>query len=298
MEESDALEELNRLVSGELSEDESLALQGRMLQDPELRARHQRLVEVDALLREAYLDTRSADQAGTQQDAQPIEVPHDERRFRHIDEIVEQIQQAAMRRQRRKTVRFPRLPWGIAAALLIAVGVALTVGPLLKRSPWVKARMAVLPLSKEQVAHYADLRNRLGDNTVIIMHGQEGRYESVLGQVTRPVVVRVTVIRTSGDGEDHWTADAIVPRDHTVELVTEDGGQWPASIRISARPGGDSVVPVTLRARLVRGALSEINLTAKVKPSEARSVSVVEVDGVRYEVFIQAERIAPGTEAL
>ena len=155
-----------------------------------------------------------------------------------------------------------------------------------------------MPLSKEQVAHYANLRNRLGDNTVIIMYGQEGKYESVTGRVTRPVVVRVTVIRTSGDGEDHWTADAIVPRDHTVELVTQDGGQWPASIRISARPDGDSVVPVTLRARLVRDALSEINLTAKIKPAETRSVSVVEVDGVRYEVFVQAERIAPATEAL
>lgn len=298
MEESEGLEELNRLVSGELSEDQSLALQRRMLQDPELRAKYERLLEVNTLLREAYLDTEAAGEVSQEQAAELMQVPHDERRFRHIDEIVEQIQQAALRRQRRKMVRFPRLPWGIAAALVVALGLALIVGPQIRRSPWFAAKVAIMPLSKEQVAQYARLRNKLGHNMVIIFSEGAGSYEAVSGRSLRPVVVRVTVVRTDGEGSRQWTADAVVPQGRTVELVTRETSQWPASIRISAQPDGDAVVPVTLQARLVRDALSEINLTARVGPSEPRSVSVIEVGGARYEVFVQAERIAPGTETL
>lgn len=297
MDESEELVELNRLVSGELSEDDSLALQKRMLQDTELRAEYERLQEVDALMREAYLQ-RQAPAPDDRAAGEPLLVPHDERRLQHIDDIVGQIHEAALARQRRHSVRFPRLPWGIAAMLLVAVGLSLVAGPRLLGPGGLDSRASIVPLSREKVAHYAELRQNLGENVVIIWRDQAGTYKTVSGETSRPVVVRVTVLRSDADGQKHWTADAVVPQNETVEMVTGGNGTWPSSIRVSVRSPGETSVPVSIQAQMVRGESSGINLTADVPTSEAVSVGKLQVGSAQYEVFVQAERMAPGRQAM
>jgi hypothetical protein len=290
--------ELNRLVSGELSDDDALALQRRMLQDADLRAEYERLQEVDALIREAFLERRSvAADAPAEGGGDPPRVPHDDRRLQHIEQIVGQIHEAAIRRRRRHSVRFPRLPWAIAAVLLAAVGLSLWAGPRLLQTRSA-GRAAVVPLSSERVAHYAQLREKLGENVAMIWRDDSGTYKQVSGQASRPVVIRVTVVRSDADGQKHWTADAVIPQGETIEMVTSDAAEWPASIRVGVRSASDEAVPVCIQAQLVRGQSSEIHLTADVPSAEAVSVGNLQVGAARYEIFVQAERMAPGRQAM
>ncbi|HOI56636.1 MAG TPA: hypothetical protein PLP01_15410 [Phycisphaerae bacterium] len=298
MDDNEELVELNRLVSGELSDDESLALQNRMLQDADLRAEYERLQEVDALVREAYLQHRADGAAPPGEGEASLRVPHDDRRLEHMDEIVGRIREAAILRGRRHTVRFPRLPWGIAAALFVAVGLSIWAGPRLLGPRGLDSRASVIPLSSDRVAHYAALREKLGENVAIIWRDNAGTYKPVSGQTQRPVVVRVTVVRTDAQEQTHWTADAVVPQGETIEMVTNDQTAWPASIRVSVAANGDTVVPVSLQAQLVRGESSDMHLTADVPATEAVSVGNLQVGAARYEIFVQAERMAPGRQAM
>jgi hypothetical protein len=298
MDDNDELLELNRLVSGELSDEESIALQNRMLRDDDLRAQYERLQEVDALVREAYLQHRVGGAAPPGEDEAALRVSHDNRRLEHMDEIIGRIHEAALLRGRRHTVRFPRLPWGIAAALLVVVGLSVWAGPRLLGPRGPDSRASVIPLSADRVAHYAALREKLGENVAIIWRDNAGIYKPVSGETQRPVVVRITVVRTDAQEQTPWTADAVVPQGETIEMVTNDQTVWPASIRVSVAAGGESAVPVTLQAQLVRGASSDIHVTADVPATEVVSVGNLQVGAARYEIFVQAERMALGRQAM
>ena len=291
--------ELNRLVSGELADAESLELMKRMLRDEALRRQYDRLVAVDELVREAYLaDSAGAGgEAADASDAVEADGLAPERRRAQVEAILGRIQggkRVRRRRPGRRAIGWIRrqsiLPWVIAASVALASGLVLRMG-------WSGQKAAmdqVRRMDPKQAAHYADVRAQLGEASMAVIWTNDGVSEvGNLGAVGGPrrceVFVRVTIVRTRGDEAERWSVDALMRRDQVIELATQTQRSWPASVKVSAKPGKDSHIPVSIEARLTEDppvAISNERLV--LTPSEPTSVGSVTSEGCRYELFIEA----------
>lgn len=265
--------ELHRFASGELPPEESAAFLKRMMREPGLRAAYEEIERVDALTREAYFEDALAGEEGQRQE--------------EIERVVAAVRQEAFRgRTGRRWVR--HLPWAVAAAS-VAAAVLIVVLPSGPRTPVTPAVTdSVRRMSEQDISRLADLRKHLGDNAVIIWNGDDGSVDMVQNSEARPVMVRVTVVRTNGGATETWTADGIIPHDRSVEMVSQERS-WPVSLRLQFKPGHDGTLAVAVHARLERETASDVGVDATVKSAKPTSVAVLRCGQARYEVFVQAE---------
>jgi hypothetical protein len=289
--------ELNRLVSGELTSEESLAFMKRMLHDKELRQAYDSLRQVDELAREIYLD----DQSGTEDDHAP-EVDAavawaGDRREKEVRKILAAIESKAARQPRSWKFRLTSPRWAVAAAVLVICSLS-----LMAFATWELQRAALMARNANPLRHMdedylqqmADVRNRIGENAVIVWNGNSASFGMVQNGSSASVAVRVTVVRTQGDDVQSWAADGVVLAKHIVEMVTEERTpDWPDSIRISIKPDQGPGVAVSVHARLVKGSASEINVEPVIEPSKPKMVGGILVGDAKYELFIQAEILKP-----
>ncbi|MBN2583962.1 MAG: hypothetical protein JXL80_12925 [Planctomycetes bacterium] len=285
---TEVFEKLSRLASGELPDEQALELTDHMVRDDGLRRELAELRAVDELLKEACLGDETSGASG---------MPSAEQRERQIGEILARTEGSAARasmRLGRPALGWKRvgraLPWVVAACLAVVCGVLVHwhLGRTGLQGPMTSG------LNRRLIAQYVGVRDKLGDASMaVIWSNNEVREEGFLGAAVKSdlsdVIVRVTVVRTDGDRSEQWSADALMRRGHAVELVTEAERQWPASVRICARPGGNGLVPLTAEIRLTDDPPTEINnRQIMMKPSAPASIGSVVAGPWRYEVFIEA----------
>ena len=294
-EKNDDYAELNRLVSGELSDAESLELMERIVRDDRLRPKYNDLQAVDELIRAAYLTDESCAEIADGS-AAPLQGHKAQ-----IETILRKT--VGEKRLRQKHPHSAALgwlgwnglrlfgPWAVAAVLAIVCGLLLyshALGP--GNSGQGASRM-----DRGLIAHYVKLRKQLGEASMAVIWANDDlREEGVLGTAAGPqdreVIVRVTVIRSDGSRSDRWSVDALMRRGHTVELVTQADRKWPGSVKVSAGPGdGGDRVPISIQARLTDDPPTEINnQRVLINQSEPMLVGSVTSGGYRYALFIEA----------
>jgi hypothetical protein len=289
--------ELNRLVSGELSDAESLKLMERIVRDDDLRSKYNDLQTIDELIKEAYLKDESlAETAG-----EPATSPQGQEA--QIEAILRgTVGGTRVRRKRPHPAargwNAARVfgPWAVAAALAIMCGLLLYSHLLGPDGPGYGASR----MDRGLIAHYVKMRKQLGDASMaVIWASDEVREEGVLGTAAGPdgreVILRLTVVRSDGDRSERWSVDALMRRGHMVELVTQTNRQWPASVKVSAGSGGNDRVPISIQARLTNDPPTEINnQRVLINQSEPTLVGSVTSGGYRYELFVEAT-VATGT---
>lgn len=311
-------EELHLLVSGQLSESEALELLNRISASEELRRAYSELTTVDELVREAHsLGAADSECAGdntpgaTKQGAR-----HPADTSQAISRQEEQVDRILRRIQRGETPhgptakpgpsghprRRPRLPWAVAAVLALACGVLLTVALGRQDGNSSHRFETVSQMTPGRIAHYLSMREQLSDATAIIWRSGSVREEGLLG-LSSPdgddVIIRVTVVRSRGDEVKRWCVDALMQRGHSVELVTQAGQTWPASIRVSVKPGSAQKVPVSIRARLIEYPPVEIgNEAVMVCQGEPVLVGQVTAGEFLFKLFVEAVSARPPADAV
>lgn len=193
------------------------------------------------------------------------------------------------------------LPWAVAAVLAVACGVllyqSLTSSPRQaapQAKPTVVATDDTEPLTRGRIAEYVEARRKLGSSTLAVVWGDDdtqfdGNLATVADSRRPSVVVRVRVIRHSGEVREYWKHDAIVQTGHVVDLVTSQKPSWPASLKLSADGSAGSTVAVSIQARLTNDPPTEINSGhVLLKAGTPTSIGSVTTNGYRYEIQVEA----------
>jgi len=290
MAEAEEFAELNRLLSGELSGEESLALMRRMLRDADLREAYERLLAVDAAAREATFSDEVVEGA----EALEGNGLRAERRQERIGAILAKTSSDAAppgRRGRpwlRPGFFRRRAPSVIAAAALFILGLLLALW-----EPW-QAMMYRGPtrIGQERIARLREIRQGLGNVVVRLQGTGDGveSWQSVEADGQGNVILRVTVIRD--DNPEAYVCDALVPQGHLVELVMAGREGWqPDSVKVCVAGDYDYRIPVAIQARLTSGA--EIAQTVKVAPEGPERIAELRAGGVRWQIFVEARPEQP-----
>lgn len=307
MTEPEELAELNRLISGELPDRQALELMKRMLRDNRLRTEYQRLEQVDALVKDAYLGDESSEAEDDESEESESSAGgpartggatvSPERRQDQIDAILGRIE--GRRRLHRRRPARAAFGWArrqSPAPWLVAASLALVCGYLLHAAYPLEQRFAppeeLDGLSSDRIAQYIAAKKQLSPTIAGVVWGDdlttEMTMEDVAAPVSRDVILRVTVFRYGDGGVEQWQREAAIRRGHVMNLATRDNRIWPVSVEVNPLVGGQRDVRIRVQARLTDNPPAKIDNQVTVTSGKQVFVGAVSSNGVRYELYIEA----------